>query len=145
MVAYDKYVICLDKTPDEFHATLLSLMQKAIKAYNSRAPLLRHGIALDKHVTIILSQNDNPRPLCGIYFNLHTPYQKPQYACKTVEEVPEKIGESKSRSEAELAPDRYLSRTSSPGSESPATISARIFSSFCGPVIFTSPTFNPRR
>jgi hypothetical protein len=34
---------------------------------------LRHGIALDKQVTIILSQTDNDRPLCGIYFNLHSP------------------------------------------------------------------------
>jgi len=37
---------------------------------------LRHGIALDKQVTIILSQNDDARPLCGIYFNLHSPYRK---------------------------------------------------------------------
>jgi hypothetical protein len=27
-------------------------------------------------VTIILSQSDEARPLCGIYFNLHSPYQK---------------------------------------------------------------------
>jgi hypothetical protein len=27
-------------------------------------------------VTIILSQTENERPLCGIYFNLHSPYQK---------------------------------------------------------------------
>jgi len=76
MQAYDKYVICLDKTAEEFQATLISLLNKAIKAYESRGPQLRHGIALDKHVTIILSQNDQPRPLCGIYFNLHSPYQK---------------------------------------------------------------------
>ena len=37
---------------------------------------LRHGIALDNQVTIILSQGDEARPLCGIYFNLHSPYQK---------------------------------------------------------------------
>jgi hypothetical protein len=76
MKAYDKYVICIDKTPDEFEASLLSLLTKAVKAYESRGPNLRHGIALDRHVTIILSQNDSPRPLCGIYFNLHSPYQK---------------------------------------------------------------------
>jgi hypothetical protein len=37
---------------------------------------MRHGLALDKQVTIILSQSDGARPLCGIYFNLHSPYQK---------------------------------------------------------------------
>jgi len=74
--AYEHYVVCLNKTPDEFEAALMSLMEKAIKAYQGRGPDLRHGIALDKHVTVILSQNDGPRPLCGIYFNLHSPYQK---------------------------------------------------------------------
>ncbi len=74
--AYEKHVVCLDKTPEEFQAVLTSLLVKAIKAYDSRGPELRHGIALDRHVTVILSQNDGPRPLCGIYFNLHSPYQK---------------------------------------------------------------------
>jgi len=37
---------------------------------------LRHGIALDRHVTIMLSQNEDDRPLCGIYFNLHSPFRK---------------------------------------------------------------------
>src|SRR5262245_14128575 len=76
MKAYDKYVVCIDKTPDDFEAALFSLLNKAIKAYESRGPHLRHGIALDKFVTVILSQNENLRPLCGIYFNLHSPYQK---------------------------------------------------------------------
>lgn len=76
MKAYDKYVVCLDKTPDRFEESLVSLMSKAIKAYETRGPNLRHGIALDKQVTIILSQTDEDRPLCGIYFNLHSPYQK---------------------------------------------------------------------
>ena len=74
--AYDKHVVCIDKTPEECKATLLSLMDKAIRAYLSRGPHLRHGIALDKQVTIILSQTENDRPLCGIYFNLHSPYKK---------------------------------------------------------------------
>ena len=74
--AYGKYVICIDKTPEDFESALVSLLEKAIKAYESRGPELRHGIALDKQVTVILSQNDTPRPLCGIYFNLHSPYQK---------------------------------------------------------------------
>lgn len=88
MKAYDKYVICIDKTPDEFQASLVSLLNKAIKAYENRGPQLRHGIALDRQVTVILSQNDSQRPLCGIYFNLHSPYQKasPAKAFKPVSE-----------------------------------------------------------
>ncbi len=74
--AYDKYVICLDKPPEDCKASLLRLMEKAIKAYVDRGPGLRHGIALDRQVTIILSQSDDERPLCGIYFNLHSPYHK---------------------------------------------------------------------
>jgi hypothetical protein len=74
--AYDRHVVCIDKTPEECKAALLSLIDKAIRAYISRGPHLRHGIALDKQVTIILSQTDNDRPLCGIYFNLHSPYKK---------------------------------------------------------------------
>ncbi len=89
--AYEKYVVCLDKTPEEFAASLKSLLNKAIKAYESRGPDLRHGIALDKHVTVILSQSDGPRPLCGIYFNLHSPYQK-QPLPKTHKAIPEPIG-----------------------------------------------------
>jgi hypothetical protein len=76
MKAYDKYVVCIDKTPEDFQAVLISLITKAVKAFENRGPELRHGIALDKHVTVILSQNDGARPLCGIYFNLHSPYQK---------------------------------------------------------------------
>ncbi len=90
MKVYDKHVVCLDKTPDEFHASLLRLLEKAIKAYESRGPQLRHGIALDRQVTVILSQNENSRPLCGIYFNLHSPYQK-TVAVKTVKPVRESI------------------------------------------------------
>ena len=74
--AYDKFVMCLEKSPEEFEASMNSLMQKAIIAYENRSPGMRHGLALDKQVTIILSQSDGTRPLCGIYFNLHSPYQK---------------------------------------------------------------------
>jgi hypothetical protein len=73
---FEKYVVCLEKTPEECEASLNSLMEKAIKAYLNRGPNLRHGIALDKQVTIILSQTDGERPLCGIYFNLSSPYHK---------------------------------------------------------------------
>jgi len=74
--AYDKYVICLGKAREDFEAALDSLILKAINAYEKRPAGMRHGIALDAHVTVILSQGDGPRPLCGIYFNLHSPYQK---------------------------------------------------------------------
>ena len=74
--AYDKYIVCLEKTPEDFEASLASLVAKAIKAYENRGPGLRHGIVLDNRVTVILSQGDGDRPLCGIYFNLHSPYQK---------------------------------------------------------------------
>jgi hypothetical protein len=87
---FDRYVVCLHKTPDEFEAALNSLVQKAIKAYEQRGAGFRHGIALDKEVTVILSQNDELRPLCGIYFNLHTPYKKDSLP-KTVKPLVEKL------------------------------------------------------
>jgi hypothetical protein len=74
--AYEKYIVCIDKTPERAEESLRSLMEKAIKAYQNRGPNLRHGIALDKQITIILSQTDSDRPLCGIYFNLSSPYHK---------------------------------------------------------------------
>jgi hypothetical protein len=74
--AFEKYIVCLDKTPEEAESSLVSLMEKAIKAYQNRGPNLRHGIALDKQVTIILSQTETDKPLCGIYFNLSSPYHK---------------------------------------------------------------------
>ena len=99
MKAYDSYVINIHKTPEEFETSLNSLVAKAIKAYESRGPQLRHGIALDKHVTVILSQSDGPRPLCGIYFNLHSPYQKDSLP-KTVQPLTESIGERGKKSES---------------------------------------------
>ena len=97
--AYEQYVICIDKTPEEFQASLVSLIIKAIKAFESRGPQLRHGIALDRYMTVILSQSEGPRPLCGIYFNLHSPYQK-QSLPRTVQPLPEAIGESRPASES---------------------------------------------
>jgi hypothetical protein len=87
--AYDKYVVCIDKTPEEFEESLTSLLARAIKAYETRGAGLRHGIALDTQVTVILSQDDGARPLCGIYFNLHSPYQKGALP-KTVKPLVEK-------------------------------------------------------
>lgn len=74
--SYDKFIVCIDKTPERAEESLRSLMEKAIKAYQNRGPNLRHGIALDKQITIILSQTDSDKPLCGIYFNLSSPYHK---------------------------------------------------------------------
>ena len=73
---YDRHVVCLEKLPEDCEASLRSLLEKAILAYQGRGPGLRHGIALDRHVTIILSQSDGPVPLCGIYFNLHSPWNR---------------------------------------------------------------------
>ncbi len=73
---FEKYVVCLDKTPEDCQDALERLVEKAVKAYQSRGANLRHGIALDNQVTIILSQTENPKPLCGIYFNLSSPYRK---------------------------------------------------------------------
>ncbi len=87
--AYDKFVVCLEKTPEDFETSLVSLMGKAIKAYENRGAGMRHGIALDNQVTIILSQGDGERPLCGIYFNLNSPYQKNMLP-KTVKAFTEK-------------------------------------------------------
>jgi hypothetical protein len=98
MKAYEKYIICINKTPEDFEAALISLLNKAIKAYESRGPDLRHGIALDKQVTVILSQGDGPRPLCGIYFNLHSPYQR-QALPKTVRPITEPIGDTPPKAE----------------------------------------------
>ena len=74
--SYDRHIVCLEKLPEDCDASLRSLMQKAISAYQDRGADMRHGIALDRHVTIILSHADGPRPLCGIYFNLHSPYSR---------------------------------------------------------------------
>lgn len=81
---YDRHVVSLEKCTDEFQHILLSLVAKAIKAYEGRAPGLRHGIALDRHVTVILSQTDTVRPMCGIYFNLYSPYHRKNPA-KTIQ------------------------------------------------------------
>lgn len=77
--AFDRHIVCLDKSPDECRASLDSLLQKALDVYANREPGLRHGIALDSQVTIIFSQvGDQEMPMCGIYFNLHSPYHKQQ-------------------------------------------------------------------
>jgi hypothetical protein len=93
--AYDKYIVCLEKSSEDFEAAVASLMSKAIKAYKNRGPGFRHGIAADNHVTIILSQGDGERPLCGIYFNLHSPYRKDALpkTVKVFTDKPEKKGD----------------------------------------------------
>ena len=98
MKAYSLYVVAIDKNPEEFQVSLISLVTKAIRAFESRGPQLRHGIALDKHVTVILSQSDAARPLCGIYFNLHSPYHK-QALPRNVQPLTEPIEESRQASD----------------------------------------------
>ncbi|MGD1085224.1 MAG: hypothetical protein ABSA47_10810 [Verrucomicrobiota bacterium] len=88
--AFDMFIVCIDKPPEDCRASLVSLLEKAIKAYLSRGPHLRHGIALDQQITVILSQTENERPLCGIYFNLHSPYKK-----KPAAHAPRSIGPGK--------------------------------------------------
>ena len=86
---YDRYVVCLEKTPTDLEKALQSLVEKAIRAFENRAPGLRHGIALDRQITVILSQAEAARPLCGIYFNLSSPYhrQKPAKVSPSGEEA----------------------------------------------------------
>ena len=77
--SFDLHVVCLDKSPEDCQASLESLLVKAMRAYESRGEGMRHGIALDKQVTIFLSEVDGEeKPMCGIYFNLHSPYKKTQ-------------------------------------------------------------------
>ncbi|NGO38866.1 hypothetical protein G4L39_05580 [Limisphaera ngatamarikiensis] len=91
--AYDRFVVCLERPTQDFERSLRSLVARAIQAYQNRGPGMRHGIALDKHVTVILSVSDTERPLCGIYFNLHSPYHgKP--LPKTVKEIHPRAPES---------------------------------------------------
>lgn len=92
--SFDRHIVCLQKSPEDFEAALDSLMLKAIRAYENRAPGMRHGIALDRHVTVILSQSDSDRPLCGIYFNLFSPYQK-----NSLPSTVKTVGEEETREE----------------------------------------------
>ena len=85
--AYEKYIVCLDKTPEDFEASLqFADAKRRSRPTKTAGEGLRHGIALDKRVTVILSQSDEARPMCGIYFNLHSPYQKNALP-KTVNEL----------------------------------------------------------
>jgi hypothetical protein len=92
MKAFDKFIVCLEKSPAEFEESLRSLIKKAIRAFETRGEGMRHGIALDGQITVILSMSDTERPMCGIYFNLHSPYQK-QALPKTVKPLKDKSGD----------------------------------------------------
>ena len=92
MKAFDKFIVCLEKSPAEFEESLRSLIKKAIRAYETRGEGMRHGIALDGQVTVILSMSDTERPMCGIYFNLHSPYQAKSLP-RTVKPLKEKAGD----------------------------------------------------
>lgn len=74
--SYERHIVCIEQVPEEAGPALQSLLEKAIQAYQNRAPGLKHGIALNRQVTVILSESSGPKPLCGIYFNLHSPYAR---------------------------------------------------------------------
>lgn len=91
--AYDRHIVCLEKTPEDFLQSVNSLVVKAIKAFEDRGPHLRHGIALDRQLTVILSQTETDKPLCGIYFNLSSPYQKAEPSRRTAKSAAKVPGE----------------------------------------------------
>jgi len=64
VASFDKFIVCIDKTPEECRASLVSL-RKSHQDLRERGPILRHGIALDCQLTIILSQTEHERPLCA--------------------------------------------------------------------------------
>jgi len=97
--AFDHHVVALGKSVEDFREALESLVGKAIQAYEQRGEGMRHGIALDKEVTVILSQSDTERPLCGIYFNLHSPYHRKALP-KTVRRVSHQRGDETGTPEA---------------------------------------------
>lgn len=74
--SYSRHIVCIEQVPDDAEDALRLLMGKAIRAFEGRETGMRHGIALNRLITVILSQSDTARPHCGIYFNLHSPYAK---------------------------------------------------------------------
>ena len=74
--SYERHIVCIEQVPEEMESALQSLIEKAIQAFENRAPGLKHGIALNRQVTVILSESSGTKPLCGIYFNLHSPYAR---------------------------------------------------------------------
>ena len=49
------------------------LIQKAVKAYEDRGDK-KNGIALDKFVTVTITENGDEKPIINIYFNLYSSY-----------------------------------------------------------------------
>ena len=74
--SYERHIVCIEQVPEEMESALQSLVEKAIQAFENRAPGLKHGIALNRQVTVILSESSGTKPLCGIYFTLHSPYAR---------------------------------------------------------------------
>lgn len=72
--AYDKFIVCLGYSTEEFKQGVRRLVAQAIKVYENRGEGYRHGFALNEFITVILSQTEGDRPYCGIYFNLFSPY-----------------------------------------------------------------------
>ncbi len=76
--SFDLHIVSLEKSPEECRASLESLVTKAIKIYETRPEGLRHGLALDNQITVMISQAERGAPIIGIYFNLHSPYSPHQ-------------------------------------------------------------------
>ena len=130
--AFDKYIVSLEKSPEELRLPR-SVMAEGARRLRELCPGMRHGLALDKQVTIILSQRHRA-PAEWHLFQFNCPYQKNALpgTVKAVEEIFRGKIES-------LVPDFNrscgLRRKSN---QQPYWIPLR-------PVIFTSPTLSPCR
>ena len=51
--SYERHIVCIEQVPEEMESALQSLIEKAIQAFENRAPGLKHGIALNRQVTVI--------------------------------------------------------------------------------------------
>jgi hypothetical protein len=73
--AYDKFIVCLNRTPEEFKKRLDRSVAKAMETFNNRPEGTRMGINTDEFVTVhILLPTGAETPVCGIYFNLSSPF-----------------------------------------------------------------------
>lgn len=73
--SFERHIVCLELTPPDYHKLIEQLLLKAIDQYEKLPPDRRHAVALDNSITVILTKTADPdKPLCGIYFNLHSPY-----------------------------------------------------------------------
>ena len=136
MLSYDRHVVCVFKTPDECLEAIERLMIKAIKAYENRAEGMRHGIALDKEITIMLSQSGATNR-CARSTSTCTPLTAARTAGATSSSRPPRPRP------IHRSNRHHLNRASSPTQISPSTISATVYVSHVGPDTRTWPIFYP--